>query len=95
MRGALREAAQGVMKEPTLHSIVKGHADAESAIEALLARAPQGGQTQLPRAVEEALAALVLKLWQTGNTVEPEALMEMAYLEAKKANRPFKVSTAA
>ena len=90
-RGALREAALGRVKEPTLHRHVKGHATAESALAAYEGVRKVGHPTQLPKEVEEAVAKLAYLCWQQNRVLSWEQMFAVATLEAGRLGKPFKV----
>ncbi len=89
--GALKRAALGRVKEPTLCGWLKGHDDVDSALAAYRARAPRGGQTVLSPQVEQALATLIYQMWQRGLTCTSDQVIAMATEEAFRAGTPCTV----
>lgn len=89
--GALSGAARGRVAKTTLLEWVKGHADAETALEAYRDRPGRGHPTLLKKAVERAMAALAVGMWKQNRTLTTDQLLAIATIEAEKAGTPFKV----
>jgi hypothetical protein len=82
-RPPLARAAFELISPTTLGSYVKGHTCAADALAAYAARLSRGGQTRVPRATEEAIAAVCVSRWGAGATVTRDQLVAMYTLEAR------------